>query len=223
MRFDLSEHKELTLKLAGMHGKPCSILTHGILEYADSLFETKEGCSMQIEELNRLAAGELKSKFLLCCSSEPWADRLVESRPFGSVEELLSMADTAWYELSPEESKRSLQHHPRIGPLSESEDSRKTWQETKQFVLEEHKGVDAASQNSLTDLVQYNRKYEEKFGFIFLISAKGKSYQELVAALKDRLANDPETEIDNVRREQAKITQGRLLQIVASAPSSVAP
>lgn len=178
---------------------------------------------MIIDDINALSATELKVKLALCCASQRWVDLLVERRPFSSIEQLLATADEVWTGLSPDDWQEALRHHPRIGPLSESEHSKKDWQDTKQFVLEEHKGVDAASQNSLTALVKLNREYEEKFGYIFLISAKGKSYKELVAALAERVNNSPEVEIQNVRIEEGKIIQNRLRQLCEVETNTTGP
>ena len=39
-----------------------------------------------------------------------------------------------------------------------------------------------------------NAAYEEKFGRIYLVRAKGRTGPELLALLQERLTNDPETE-----------------------------
>jgi len=51
---------------------------------------------------------------------------------------------------------------------------------------------------------------------VFLISAKGKTADEMLGALRGRLSNDPATELRVAAEEQAKITRLRLDKLVAS-------
>ena len=60
-----------------------------------------------------------------------------------------------------------------------------------------------------------NRAYEDKFGFIFIISANGKLAEEMLSLLTLRLLNDPENEIRIAMEEQNKITRLRLKKLVS--------
>ena len=55
------------------------------------------------------------------------------------------------------------------------------------------------------------KKYKEKFGIKFLVSAQGKSGKELLLILKERINNTEEVELDNARKELWKITQKRMI------------
>ena len=63
-------------------------------------------------------------------------------------------------------------------------------------------------------IAEGNRAYEQRFGHVFLIRAAGRTADEMLAALTERLGNDPETERDVVRRELAEIVRLRLLKVV---------
>ena len=63
-------------------------------------------------------------------------------------------------------------------------------------------------------LARLNRAYEEKFGFIFIVCATGKSSDEILALLEQRLTNVPETELPIAAAEQAKITELRLRKLL---------
>ena len=52
--------------------------------------------------------------------------------------------------------------------------------------------------------------YFNRFGYIFIVCATGKTAEEMFAILEARLPNDPETELRVAAAEQAKITQLRL-------------
>ena len=55
-----------------------------------------------------------------------------------------------------------------------------------------------------------NRRYESRFGYIFIVCATGKSGDEMLAILESRLSNSPDEEIRCAAAEQAKITRIRL-------------
>ena len=58
-----------------------------------------------------------------------------------------------------------------------------------------------------------NRQYEERFGYIFIVCATGKTAEEMLALLSERLSNDPDAEIKLAAGEQMKITKIRLEKI----------
>jgi 2-oxo-4-hydroxy-4-carboxy-5-ureidoimidazoline decarboxylase len=70
--------------------------------------------------------------------------------------------------------------------------------------------VKGVSEDALKDLAAGNRLYKDKFGYIFIVCATGKSADEMLALLKERLENDPEAELLIAAKEQNKITRLRL-------------
>lgn len=62
----------------------------------------------------------------------------------------------------------------------------------------------------LQALAEGNAAYEKRFGFIFIVCASGKSAEEMLQLLQQRLSNDLETELKIAAGEQAKITRLRL-------------
>ena len=62
----------------------------------------------------------------------------------------------------------------------------------------------------LSELADGNEKYFERFGFIFIVCATGKTAPEMLQLLRDRLANDRAAELRIAAEEQAKITALRL-------------
>jgi 2-oxo-4-hydroxy-4-carboxy-5-ureidoimidazoline decarboxylase len=59
-------------------------------------------------------------------------------------------------------------------------------------------------------LADGNRRYEERFGHVFLISAAGRTADEILATLRERLHNDPATEVAVAASELRKIARLRL-------------
>ena len=64
------------------------------------------------------------------------------------------------------------------------------------------------------ELAQLNQQYQDKFGFVFLICATGKTADEILTALKQRLRNTRETELAQAAREQGLITQIRIRKLL---------
>jgi 2-oxo-4-hydroxy-4-carboxy-5-ureidoimidazoline decarboxylase len=144
-----------------------------------------------------------------CCGSTRWVERMLERRPFGSDAELLAAARSEWFALTPDDWREAFGHHPKIG---DRESLRARFPDTADLAAHEQRGVAAASDATLDALAAANRVYEETFGYIFIICATGKTAAEMLALLRDRLANDPQTELRIAAEEQAKITQLRLFR-----------
>jgi 2-oxo-4-hydroxy-4-carboxy-5-ureidoimidazoline decarboxylase len=66
----------------------------------------------------------------------------------------------------------------------------------------------------LAALAEGNRAYEERFGYIFIVCATGKNADEMLALLRARMPNPPESEIRNAAGEQMKITRLRLEKLL---------
>ncbi|MGZ8551138.1 MAG: 2-oxo-4-hydroxy-4-carboxy-5-ureidoimidazoline decarboxylase, partial [Chitinophagaceae bacterium] len=56
--------------------------------------------------------------------------------------------------------------------------------------------------------------YEEKFGYIFIVCATGRSANEILTLLETRLQNSPEVEIEIAADEQNKITKLRIEKLL---------
>ena len=67
-----------------------------------------------------------------------------------------------------------------------------------------------AGDETTAALAEENRRYEARFGHVFLISAAGRTAADVLAALRQRMENDPATELEVAAEEQRKITRLRL-------------
>jgi 2-oxo-4-hydroxy-4-carboxy-5-ureidoimidazoline decarboxylase len=72
-----------------------------------------------------------------------------------------------------------------------------------------------SSAETMAELAAENRRYEHKFGHVFLIRASGRSGEEILSELRRRLKNDPATELAEARRELAQIAEERLSRLVS--------
>jgi 2-oxo-4-hydroxy-4-carboxy-5-ureidoimidazoline decarboxylase len=76
--------------------------------------------------------------------------------------------------------------------------------------------VAGADQAARAGLAAGNQAYEARFGHIYLVCAAGKSAPDLLAILRARLANDPDTERQVVRSELIKINDLRLTRLIGA-------
>ena len=70
--------------------------------------------------------------------------------------------------------------------------------------------MSSADDDVRTALLEGNRAYEQRFDHVFLIRAAGRSPAEMLAELRRRLGNDPETEQREVAEQLRQITRLRL-------------
>ena len=146
-----------------------------------------------------------------CCGSHPWVERMLARRPFRSREAALRAAREEWFALSRDEWIEAFGHHPRIGDV---EGLRRKFGAARALSEGEQSGVSGASEQTLADLLEGNREYEARFGYIFIVCATGKTAEEMLALLRARIRNDPELEIHIAAAEHAKICELRLMQSI---------
>jgi len=166
---------------------------------------------MTLDDLNLLSRTEAAIGFSRCCGSSQWAKTMALKRPFFDQDELLKAADSVWRRLSADDWKEAFSHHPKIGDvetLREKFASTRTWAEGEQA------GARKATEEILDSLASTNAEYEKKFGYIFIVCATGKSAEEMLSLLEQRLQNDPKDEVNIAAEEQRKITQLRLHKLL---------
>lgn len=167
---------------------------------------------MTVEKLNTLSQQEAFDELFRCCGCTNWANKLSAQRPFTSIQDLFSKSDLIWSKATREDGLEAFQHHPKIGDIKSLE---KKFTSTKEWAGGEQAGVNTASQVVLQDLAKGNEDYENKFGFIFIVCATGKTADEMLMLLNERIGNDLETELKIAMNEQNKITKIRLEKLIS--------
>jgi 2-oxo-4-hydroxy-4-carboxy-5-ureidoimidazoline decarboxylase len=146
-----------------------------------------------------------------CCGARRWVEGMLQRRPFASRAALLAAAADVWAALDEEDQLEAFAHHPRIG--EDLTALRARFPQTAGLSSSEQAGVAAADEGTLLALRDANRAYFERFGFIFIVCASGKSAPELLALLRARLTNERAHELRVAAAEQAKITNLRLEKV----------
>jgi len=141
------------------------------------------------------------------CGSTRWVDRMMQRRPFGSDRKLLFAARNEWFGLTEADWLEAFSQHPRVGDRAALA---ARFPATHDLSSTEQAGVGAAHAGVLNALAAANEAYFNRFGFIFIVCATGKTAEEMLALLRARLPNDRATELRAAAEEQAKITATRL-------------
>jgi len=162
---------------------------------------------MKLSEFNQLQEKEAFDSFFSCCGSTVWASKMVAEKPFSSIEELKMKANKDWSETKNEDWLEAFTHHPKIGDVSALE---KKFAATAAWASSEQSAVNIANREVLEKLATGNEVYFQKFGFIFIVCATGKTASEMLELLNFRLPNSKEKEIQIAADEQHKITHIRL-------------
>lgn len=143
-------------------------------------------------------AGEL----LKVCGSKNWAAAVARSRPFSSWADLIQRSGEIWLTLAEPDWLEAFAAHPRIG------ERKAGWSQ------QEQSGTAGAAEETMHAIAEGNRAYEEKFGFVYLVCATGKSADAMLANLRSRLGHDRETELRTAADEQRRIIELRLEKLV---------
>lgn len=160
---------------------------------------------MLLTAFNALPQAESRQVLLACCAAPTWADAVTDGRPYRTVAALLARSEAALAALTDTEVRQVVASHPRIGERPGGIDRHSTWSRQEQA------GVSSRLGDVLADA---NRRYEQRFGHVFLISAAGRTGPQIVAALERRLSHTATREQAVVRDELALITRRRMEGLV---------
>ena len=154
---------------------------------------------MLLQEFNDMPASAAADAVRPCVDIDSWVDGVVEGRPYAGLAGLLDRADELARGWSPIEVEKALADHPRIGERHSGSGA------SAQLSGSEQAGVDPHDAEIQRRLAAGNAAYEARFDRIYLVRAAGRSAEEILALLEERLTHDPETEI--------AVTSGQLREI----------
>ncbi len=167
---------------------------------------------MTLDQLNRLPLPEARAAFERCCGAAAWVEPMCFARPYADRAALWAAAARVADTLTDDDWRQAFAHHPRIGDAAAL---RERFAATAAWAGDEQRGANAATEATIQALASGNQEYERKFGYIFIVCATGKSADDMLGLLRERMANDPATEIGLAATEQRKITRLRLEKLLA--------
>jgi hydroxyisourate hydrolase len=167
---------------------------------------------MTLSEFNALDKESATKHLFACCGSTKWSSAMMSHFPFSSEKHLVDLSVKIWYDQCSETDWReSFTHHPKIGDVKSL---------TEKFAGKEQAGLAVATQETMQALAKANSDYESKNGFIFIVFATGKSADEMLQLLLDRLQNSAEEELNIAMGEQQKISIIRFKKLLTDADFS---
>jgi allantoicase len=164
----------------------------------------------QKKKKNHLTA--LHNDLTQCCGSATWVEHMMQAGPFKTDDHVHETAHSIWNGLSKQDYLDAFSHHPQIG--ADPQALRAKFKSTQKWALNEQSGVQEASEECIQSLASQNQAYLERFGYIFIVCATGKSAQEMLDLLNARIGNSPEVELNLAAQEQEKITHLRLAKLI---------
>lgn len=164
---------------------------------------------MLLEQFNNAEPAELMMVLRPCVDIERWAQEIIGARPFASRDELLACARTVADPFTEEEVTSAMAHHPRIGERAAGGSTEAA------LSRQEQSGVDATDSETMSALTEANRTYEAKFDQVFLIRAAGRTPQEVIEALHQRLGHSADEEAIIVSQQLREIAVLRLKGVVS--------
>ncbi|WP_258995092.1 2-oxo-4-hydroxy-4-carboxy-5-ureidoimidazoline decarboxylase [Scandinavium hiltneri] len=160
-------------------------------------------------QFNAASPEQATAMIAACVALPEWQHALVAARPFSSVESVLETAIALSERWRLPELDIALAAHPRIGDKPKGISVESAFSRQEQSSVNRH---DAALAQALA---QGNAEYEARFGRVFLIRAKGRSGEEILSILQQRLKNTEADEVQEALRQLRQITQLRLEGVFA--------
>jgi len=162
---------------------------------------------MNVDDFNALSAERAVALLRPCVAIPAWAAQLVAGRPYASRTELIAAAEQASQGWQAAELMLALSAHPRIGERAAGQHAEAAFSRREQAGVPHDADTAAA-------LRAGNLAYEQRFGRVFLVRAKGRSAEEMLAILHQRLANSPAQEQQESLEQLRQITLLRLEELI---------
>ena len=160
-----------------------------------------------LTQINALDTPEAHAVLGDFCGAPAWTGRMAAARPFATADAIFAAADAAGDDLTDDDWREAFRHHPRIG---ERHAERGISAGATGMSSQEQARVDGAAEAERAALAEANREYESRFGHVFIVCAAGRSAGEILSMLRERMRNDPASELRVAAGEQKRITRLRM-------------
>lgn len=161
---------------------------------------------------------DLTQALQACCGSSRWVAAMSARLPLRHMDELHAAADDCFSDLGEDDWLEAFSHHPRIGDV---EQLRERFAGSGALSEDEQAGIGGADDEVLAAIARGNAEYEERFGFVYLVRASGRTAPELLEILERRLGNERDVELVAASIQQREITHLRLAATFLADPATV--
>ena len=156
---------------------------------------------MTLHDFNAAEPAVARELLGSCLDIARWVREVEQRRPYPDGDSLRRVASASSAEITWAEVAGALARHPRIGERATGPRA------DAALSASEQAGARATDE---TVLAAGNAAYEQRFGYIFLISATGLTGAQMLAELRDRLTHTDSEERPVVMDELRKIAALRL-------------
>ncbi|MFK8011746.1 MAG: 2-oxo-4-hydroxy-4-carboxy-5-ureidoimidazoline decarboxylase [Marinicellaceae bacterium] len=164
-----------------------------------------------IEKFNNLSIEDKQKELEKCCGSSRWISAMVVATPFKNLNSMHEKCDQIWSMCKEEDYLEAFSHHPQIGDITSLKEK---FAHTSKWASNEQQGTSIASDDLLLKLKSANDTYLKKFGFIFIVCATGKTAEQMLELLENRMSNNRLQELITAASEQNKITHLRIDKLI---------
>lgn len=161
-----------------------------------------------LQQLNRMNKQEFTQSLGGIFEHSPWVTEAAwEDRPFRTVPELHQVMMKVVVNAGEKNTLALLRAHPdlatrlQVSPLSKAE--------------QQGAGLDRLTPEQFLLLGDLNRRYTAKFNFPFILAVRGRTVEDIITSLKERLSCSLEAEQERAIAEIARITWFRVEEAVA--------
>ncbi|MFT6924947.1 MAG: 2-oxo-4-hydroxy-4-carboxy-5-ureidoimidazoline decarboxylase [Psychromonas sp.] len=166
---------------------------------------------MSLNEINSANLAQAYALLENCCCAPNWVESMLSARPFADSIALLTASEKSFLQLTKNDYLAAFAGHPQIGDLTTL---LAKYANTSDSAGHEQAGMSDAEKSVVEEMHNLNQQYLQKFGFIFIVCASGKSAPQMLELIKKRISNDSLNELNIAANEQAKITTLRLEKLL---------
>lgn len=163
---------------------------------------------MDLNDFNQASVAQAQAAIAHCVAIPAWQQALVAARPFASLTALYTTAQQLALAWQGDALQQALSAHPRIGEKAQGAGKEAALSQQEQAAMQQANGALQLA------MLAGNERYEQSFGRVFLIRAKGRSGEQMLAELQRRLNNDEETEQQEALAQLREITLLRLKESI---------
>ena len=170
--------------------------------------------AITLAELNAMPAADFTARLGAIFEHSPWvAERAAARRPFASVAQLHAAMADAVRSASEDERLRLIRAHPELAGKAAVR-GELTDESTRE---QKGAGLDQCNVEEFERMQDLNRRYNEKFGFPFVIAVKGHDRHSILKHFAQRLENARDVEAAECIEQIIRIGGFRLGDLVTEA------
>ncbi len=163
--------------------------------------------SIEINPINEGSDDDFMAMLGGIYEHSPWvAQQVISQRPFADLKTLHEVMKSTVLRASNEEKLTLLRAHPELAG-KEAETGQLTEDSEKE---QGRAGLNLCSPEELQIIRECNQRYQQQFGFPFIIAVSGLNRQQIIKAMQQRLHHSREQEFDTALAEVDKIAWIRL-------------